>query len=82
MVNQKFNQVVKFPESYAAVADAVLVRLGELLPHLNIKLRGNEFYVQSDEEINRLVLKKEIMNALYRQRIFEQTLEIRSKVLG
>jgi hypothetical protein len=82
MPDGKFTQLVEFPESYKDVAEAVVVRLGALMPEFDFKLNGCEFQIQSNEQLDGNSLKKEIMNLLYREKVFTKTLEIRSKILG
>ncbi len=82
MPDRKFTQTVEFPESYSEVAEAALVRLGVLRPQLDVELIGRKFCICSDEHLDRVSIKKEIMNLLYREKVFAETTEIRSKILG
>lgn len=82
MPDWKFTQSLECPKGYGDVAEAVLVRLGVLMPQLDVELEGRKFQIHSDEQFDRASLKKEIMNLLYREKIYVETREIRSKILG
>ena len=82
MPDWKFTQSIEFPKGYGDVAEAVLVRLGVLMPQLDVELVDRKFHIHSNEQLDRTLLKKEIMNLLYREKVFSETTEIRSKILG
>jgi len=79
-------RLVEIPvsEEFLPFVEAALMRVGYLLPGVPLEYEKNRslisVHVDDDQDPQRLA--KEVRYALYRERIFKETLPIRKRILG
>lgn len=69
------------PDSFISHIDEVIIRLGYMHPDLEI-IKEHQKIIIMGEEIDRLTIKKEVMYALYREKIYHETSPIRKYLYG
>ena len=78
---------LKAPPSLAPYLDGALMRIGYLLPDVVFERDGNSSavaaYLPEDSALDRApAVRKEFFYALYREKIYAETLEIRKQLTG
>lgn len=71
--------LINVPEKFGKFIDAALMRFGYLYPDVPIKLKDGEIFITSNE-IEFFKLKQEILHLIYKEKIYEETLEIRKSI--
>ncbi len=73
---------ISIPRPMQDAIGPALVRLGSLFPEIEFIQKGITIVVTAAEEIDEPELRKEILNAVYRESIFIRTVNIREKIFG
>lgn len=72
---------VALPPSLTVFGPAAVARLGYLFPAAIFRLEGDRIFVEANETCDVAQLRSEILHTVYREKIFENTLEIRRRLL-
>ncbi len=71
-------------EQFQPYVEAALTRVGYLIPEAQIEYNKNNamitVYISGD--VDEIHISKEVKYALYREKIYKETLPIRNKILG
>jgi hypothetical protein len=70
------------PEIMRDICDNAVTRLGAVFPEFSFAKEGDSITVVCTENVDDELLKQEILNAIYREKIFQKTLPIREKIFG
>jgi hypothetical protein len=73
---------VPIPARFAAHADAALTRLGYLHPAVEFALTGNSITAAATADADAALLRRDISYALYREKIYAETLAIRHALVN
>ena len=71
-----------FPEDMREYAESAILRLSSAFLELTFSIKDNCVIVSSDEKFDRNQLRKEILNGIYREAIFQRTSPIRTSLFG
>jgi hypothetical protein len=74
--------IIELSDTSLESAEIALVRLGALFPEVSFELADQKIVFDAPATENSLELRKEILNCVYRQTIFEKTIDIRKKIFG
>jgi hypothetical protein len=70
------------PETMRDICDNAVTRLGSVFPDYSFIREGDSITAVCTENVDDKLLKQEILNAIYREKIFQKTLPIREKIFG
>jgi len=73
---------IKIPSFSQEVIEAALLRVHTLFPEADVSIKGAELEFLASSVDDSLDKKREISNILYRERIFEETNQIRSALFN
>jgi hypothetical protein len=72
---------IDIDEPYRSLASTVLVRLCYLYPHLKFSYQLNAIRVEGVQPSDEIQVKRDISHALYREKIYEETLPLRTALI-
>lgn len=71
---------LSIPKSFKPYLENALVRFQQIFPENNIKLNGLSVDIDFENDNDKDQIKKEFMSILYREKIYNETLEIRKQI--
>lgn len=75
---QPHSLVVELDSSFAQFAPSAVLRLSYILPNLNFKASGAAVSVEGDLPEDLGALRRDILHAVYREKIYTETLPMRT----
>ncbi|AXI54785.1 hypothetical protein C1J05_09995 [Sulfitobacter sp. JL08] len=73
--------IVPVDACFSEIAGAARARLEVSHPDLSFEIEGDKLIVSGDEVEDRASqLKKSVLNTLYQEKVFQETLEIRKRI--
>lgn len=75
------NFEILLPSAFASFAPAAVQRLGYLFPTAIFHFDGDRINVEADDKCNAENLRAEVLYSVYRQKIYEETLDMRRTLL-
>jgi hypothetical protein len=70
--------IVEIPVSMREVIDPALVRLGVIFPEIKFDAVGSTIQANTPDGFDHTELKKQILNTVYREVVFQRTVGIRA----
>lgn len=80
-VQKEIKFAIDVPEQFSEHIDAVVVRVGYLYPNIQLKQCGRGIHVSDVLESEIEIIKRDILYALYREKIYSDTIEMRDSLL-
>ena len=81
-MNTQNELMIEVPQNLEGGLDTAIVRLGALYPAVVIKREGPVLQCLIPNDLDRENIKQEILDAVYRETIFNRTLKIRERIHG
>lgn len=80
--NQRPDDVLVVPDIFSKYIDAAVVRVGYLHPDVEFSREGNSIRVASSTGNEVDSIRRDVLYAVYREKIFADTLSMRTALLG
>ena len=82
LMNNSKPVLVEIPNGMSDYADTAILRLGYLSPEWVIRRQGDLIEVSSDSELDPKRVRIDLLHAIYRQKIFAETVSLRAELIN